>query len=73
MKNVLLITGIAGIAAGVLSLLYAGLNFLGYHNLLDGSAGLYDRLHGRMILFLIIGIVLAAIGTVCLIARGKIS
>ncbi len=72
MKQILLIVGIISIVLCVLSLLYASINWLGYYNLLDGSADLYARLHQRMIVFFIIGIVLAVIGIASLIIRTKI-
>ena len=69
MKNLLLTVGIVMIAAALISLLLAVLHLIGYHNVLDGSAELYDRLHGRMICFFAVGGVLAVIGAVCLIVR----
>jgi uncharacterized membrane protein HdeD (DUF308 family) len=71
MKKMLLIAGIIFIIAGVLSLLYAALNLFGYYHVLDGSADLYRNLHRRMITFGLSGIVLAVLGTVCLIIRLK--
>ena len=71
MKKLLLIIGIVIIVACVLSLLYALLNLYGYYHVLDGSGELYGRLHRRMIVFLITGILLAAIGAVCFVIRSK--
>ena len=71
MKKLLLIAGIVILAAAVLSLLYALLNLLGYHNVLDGSAGLYERLHQRMLTFGIAGFILALLGALCLIVRAR--
>ena len=71
MKKLLTVIGIVLIAACVLSLLFALLNLFGYHRVLDGSAELYSRLHRRMIVFLIIGIVLAVTGALCLVMRSK--
>ena len=71
MKKMLLIAGIILIIAGVLSLLYAALNLFGYYHVLDGSADLYSRMYRRMITFGISGIVLAVLGTACLIIRFK--
>ena len=68
MKEILLIVGIVSIILCVLSLLFAGLNWFGYYNLLDGTSEQYTRLRSRKIIFLIIGIVLAVIGIVCLIS-----
>jgi len=72
MKNLLLVLGIIIIIVGVLALLFSALQRYGYYNLLDGEADHYIGLHRRMILFFIIGIVLEAIGAVCLIIRAKI-
>lgn len=72
MKKILLIVGILSIILCIFFLLFALLNMHGYYNLFDGSAGLYSKLHRRMIVFLIAGIVLAIVGTVCIIIRSKI-
>lgn len=71
MKKMLLIAGIILIIAGVLSLLYAALNLFGYYHVLDGSTELYSRMYQRMITFGLSGIVLAVLGTACLIIRLK--
>ena len=71
MKKMLLIAGITLIITGVLSLMYAALNLFGYYHVLDGSAELYRNMHRRMITFGLSGIVLAVLGTVCLIIRLK--
>ena len=67
MKKLLLIVGIVIIIACVLSLLFALLNMYAYYNLRDGSAEHYHRLHQRMIVYFIVGLVLAVLGTVCII------
>ena len=72
MKKMLLIVGIILIIACVLSLLYAALNLFVYYHVLDGSGELYSRLHQRMIIFGLIGIVLAVLGTLCFIFRSKL-
>ena len=72
MKDLLLIVGIAVIIACVLSLLYAMLNQHGYRHLRDGSAELYARLHRRMVLYYVIGVVLAVIGAACFVIRFKL-
>ena len=72
MKKLLLIVGIMSMIVCVLSLLFAALSLFGYYHVLDGTAELYIRLHQRMIIFFVIGIVLAVIGIVCLIIRSKI-
>ncbi len=59
------------IAAGILSLAFAALNLFGYHRVLDGSPALYHRLYQRMILFFVLGAVLTASGTVCVILYFK--
>lgn len=69
MKEILLIVGIVSIILCVLSLLFAGLNWFGYYNLLDGTSEQYARLRRRKIIFMIIGIVLAVIGIASLIVR----
>ena len=69
MKEILLIVGIVSIILCVLSLLFAGLNWFGYYNLLDGTSEQYTRLRSRKIIFLITGIVLAVIGVVSLLVR----
>ena len=71
MKKMLWIVGIVMIAAAVVFILLAVLHLVGYYNVLDGSAELYDRLHARMICFYAVGGVLAAVGAVCLIVRRR--
>ena len=71
MKKLLLILGIILSIVGVIALLFSALQGYGYYNILDGEADLYTKLHWRMIIFLVIGIVLEAIGAVCLIIRTK--
>ena len=72
MKKLLLITGMILIIACILSLLFALLNYFGYYHVLDGSASLYAKLHRRMILFLVLGIVLGIAGAVCIVTRTKL-
>lgn len=67
MNIFLLIAGIFCILAGIIALLFSGLQCHGYYHLLDGDASVYARLRRRMVLFLAIGTVLAAIGIVCVI------
>lgn len=67
MEILLLIVGIICMIAGVLSLLFAALNRHGYYNLHDGEGNIYVRLHRRMIIFFVAGIILAVIGIVCII------
>jgi len=71
MKKFLLVAGIVIIIAGVIALLFSALQQFGYYHLLDGEAEMYIRLHWRMIISLVIGIVLVVIGAVCLIVRTK--
>lgn len=71
MKNLLFVAGIVLILVGVFALIFSVLQGYGYHHLLDGETELYVRLRWRMIIFFIIGIVLAVLGTVCLIVRAK--
>ena len=69
MKSFLLIPGIVLITIGVASLLFSLLQGYGYYHLLDGDAQLYSRLHGRMIVFLVVGILLVVSGALCIIFR----
>ena len=72
MKKLLLIIGVVVIIAGVIALLFSALQRYGYYHLLDGDADLYIRLHRGMIVSFVIGIVLVAMGAVCLIVRTKL-
>ena len=72
MKKALLIVGIVVIIACVMSLLIAAWNLFAFYHVLDGSPALYDRLHQRSLLCLIIGMVFAVIGTACMIVRSKL-
>lgn len=71
MKKLLLIAGVVIIVAGVIALLFSALQRYGYYHLLDGDADMYIRLHWGMIISFVIGIVLVAIGAVCLIISTK--
>ena len=71
LKKLLLIAGVVIIVAGVIALIFSALQRYGYYHLLDGDADLYLRLHWRMIISFVIGIVLVAIGAVCLIIHAK--
>ncbi len=71
MKKLLLIVGIVFIIACIISLLLAFINMQAYSSLKDGSASHYDRLHQRMIVYFVIGIVLAVIGMTCILLRFK--
>ena len=72
MKKALLIIGIIILVAGVTALLLALFFRWTYYGVLDGSQALYDRLHRRMVISLVAGIILAVIGTACLIVRSKV-
>ena len=72
MKKLLLIIGIVIIIAGVIALLFSALQQYGYYHLLDGDADMYIRLHRRMIISFVIGIVFAAMGAACLFIRTKL-
>ena len=72
MEKALLIIGVTSISAGILSLLYAALNRYGLYHVLDGSPDLYISLERRMKISLLSGIVLAVIGTMCVIVRSVI-
>ena len=69
MKKVLLIIGMIVITHAVLSLLFSALQGYGYYHLLDGDADMYIGMHRRMILFFVIGIVLAVVGFMCIRIR----
>ena len=71
MKKLFLIAGVVSLIACVLALVFSALNWFGYYHLLDGSAEQYVRLHQRMIVGFVVGIVFAVIGIVCLILRAK--
>ena len=71
MKKLLLIIGVVIILAGVIALLFSALQLYGYYHLLDGEADMYVAMRWRMIISFAIGIVLVAMGAVCLIARTK--
>lgn len=64
--EILLVVGIISVIVGVISLALAALNRHGYYNLLDGEGDIYTRLRRRMIVFFVIGIVLAVIGIACI-------
>ena len=70
-KKLLLIAGVVIIIAGVITLLFSALQRFGYYHLLDGEADMYVAMRWRMIISFAIGIVLVAMGAVCLIARTK--
>ncbi len=71
MKKSLLVFGILLLIAAVLSFALAALNLFAYRHVMDGSPELFDRLHQRAVLFIVLGAVLALSGTVCLIVRAK--
>ena len=71
MKKMLLIIGVLVIVACILFLLYGLLNMYGYHNLVDGTAGHYRRMHHRMNISFIVGAALAVIGAVCFVLRSR--
>lgn len=67
MKHLILIVGIICIFACIISFLYAGLNYYGYRHVLDGSAGLYKKLHNRAIIFAVVGTVLLLAGAAAIV------
>lgn len=71
MKKILLIVSVISLIAGSLSLLISAYSRFGYYNVMDGSADLYANLYQRMIVFFIIGIILAVVGIFCLFIRSK--
>lgn len=72
MKGVPLIVGIISLIACALSLLFSAFNWFAYRHVLDGTAALFNRLRRRVIIFFVIGIVLALIGVVSFIVCSKI-
>ena len=71
MKSLLLTVGIIALIACVLFFADSALSRYGYYHLMDGSADLYSSLHRRMIVSLVVGIVLAVIGALCIFCRIK--
>ena len=71
MKKALFIIGIAIVVACAVALIMALFFRFSYYHVLDGSQALYNRLHRRMIISFIAGIVLAVIAAVCFIVRAK--
>lgn len=72
MRKVLLIAAIIVFVACVIAFIAAIFFNYMYMHVLDGSTELYARLHSRAIISLIVGIVLAVIGTVLFIVRSKV-
>ena len=62
MKKLFLILGIVVIIVSVIALLFALLNWHGYHSLRDGTPQHYDRLHSRAITLFWVGLALALTG-----------
>ena len=71
MKKFYLIAGVGLLIACVPALAFSALQLAAYRHALDGSPAFYDKLHLRMWLFFAIGIVLAALGAVCMILHFK--
>jgi hypothetical protein len=69
MRKALLIIGIIVLVLGTLSVLFSILCRIAYNGILDGSSSMYASLRFDMKLFLVLGIILLAGGTVCLIVR----
>ena len=72
MKKLLLIAGIIMLIACVICLSAAALHFSVYRHALDGTPDFYAGLHRKTVIFSVIGIILAAIGTGCIILRFKV-
>ena len=72
MKKILLISGMISLIAGALSFLLSAFFRHGYYNVLDGSAELYARLSQRMMIFFVIGIILAVVGIASMVIRAKL-
>lgn len=72
MKKILLVVGIICLIACVLAFVFFAFSCFGYYHVLDGSAELFARLHRRMIVSFVIGIVFAVLGIAGLVIRTKI-
>ena len=72
MKKLLFIVGFIGLITGALSLLLSAFFRHGYYNVLDGSGDLSASLHQRMIVFSVVGIILAAVGIASMVIRAKL-
>ena len=72
MKKLLFIVGFIGLITGALSLLLSAFFRHGYYNVLDGSGDLYASLHQRMIVFFVVGVILAAVGIASMVIRAKL-
>ena len=72
MKKFLLAVGIILIAAAVLSLLFAAFCRHAYLGAMDASHEQLERLLKRAVVCFAAGLVLAAVGTACLIIRLKV-
>lgn len=69
MKIFLLIASIVCLVACLISFIIAFFCRYAYYHTLDGSSGLYTRMHRGMIIFLIIGAVLLVLGVTGIIVR----
>ena len=72
MKKLLFIVGFIGLITGALSLLLSAFFRHGYYNVLDGSGDVYASLHQRVIVFFVIGVILAVIGIASMVIRSKL-
>ena len=72
MKKLLLIVGILVLLACVLILLLAALKLNAYHTLRDATPEHYQSLLSASTRYLIVGVILAALGAACLILRVKL-
>ena len=71
MKRFLLIFGIVSFVACAFFLLVGAIYLSGYHNLVDGTAEHYQRLHQKAIFSFVVSALLAAAGTASCILRAK--
>lgn len=67
MKKLFLILGIVVIIVSVIVLLFALLNWHGYHSLHDGTPQHYERLHNRALTLFWVGLALALTGAGCFV------
>ena len=72
MKKLFLILGIVVIVVSIIVLLFALLNWHGYHSLRDGTPQHYALLHSRAITLFWVGLALALTGAWCIVLFFKL-
>ena len=71
MHKGLFILGIASIVIAAIALLYAALQRFAYYHTLDGDGDMYARMHLRMMVSFVIGIVFTIATVACFVIRTK--